>query len=142
MGAPVSLGGVMHMRLMNIFFMATLISTGSVPAFADRVEGVWKSNPDRNGLVVHVRTRPCGTAVCGMVERAKDSRGYDKRSDAVGKRLFWDLVEQPDGSYEGKYWEPRRNLTLDTRVRVDGDALRLEACDDSGCRDMTMTRLK
>ena len=130
------------MRLMTTMIAAAVLSSGGSVALADKVEGVWKSDPDRNGLVVHVRTRPCGSAVCGMVERAKDRRGYDKRSNAVGKRLLWDLVEQPDGSYRGKYWEPRRDRTLDTRVRVEGDALRLEACDDSGCRDVVMTRVK
>lgn len=64
----------------------------SGPVGADVVEGVWKSAPDRNGLVVHVRAKPCRSALCGTVERAKDRRGYDTRSTAVGKRVFWDMV--------------------------------------------------
>jgi len=33
-----------------------------------------------NGLVVHVRAKPCGARAVWAVERAKDRRGYDKRS--------------------------------------------------------------
>ena len=56
--------------------------------------------------------------------------------------MFWDLQEQPDGTYVGKYWEPYRGRTLDTRIKVQGNDLQLETCDENGCENVIWTRLK
>ncbi len=114
----------------------------SIPAQADVVEGVWKSAPDINGLVVHVRAKPCGLAVCGVVERAKDRRGYDKRSSSVGRRVFWDMVQQPDGTYVGALLEPSATQIQQAKMRVDGNAMRLVKCQDNACKEMIWTRLR
>jgi len=112
------------------------------PSSADVVEGVWKSPPDRNGLVVHVRAKPCGSALCGTVERAKDRRGYDTRSTAVGKRVFWDMVQQPDGSYVGTLLEPSASEKFRAEMRVEGNAMRLSKCGDATCKELIWTRLR
>lgn len=122
---------------------ASLISAGfSAPVFADVVEGVWKSPPDRNGLVVHVRAKSCGSALCGVVERAKDRRGYDKRSTAVGKRVFWDMRQQPDGSYVGTLLEPSATQRTTATMLVEGNAMRLQKCDADICKELVWTRLR
>ena len=59
------------MFLTKYIFYAAIFAASSTTVFADVVEGVWKSAPDVNGLVVHVRAKPCGPALCGTVERAK-----------------------------------------------------------------------
>jgi len=103
------------MFLTKYIFYAAIFAASSTTVFADVVEGVWKSAPDVNGLVVHVRAKPCGPALCGTVERAKDRRGYDKRSTAVGKRVFWDMKPQPDGSYVGTLLEPSASKNIRRR---------------------------
>ena len=112
------------------------------PVSADVVEGVWKSPPDRNGLVVHVRAKPCGSALCGTVERAKDRRGYDTRSTAVGRRVFWDMVQQPDGSYVGTLLEPSASEKYRAEMHVEGNAMRLLKCQAETCKELIWTRLR
>ncbi|MFD2738947.1 DUF2147 domain-containing protein [Sulfitobacter aestuarii] len=132
------------MHLLRILIGLAFITALPISATAQEAmaHGVWKSTPDRNGLVVHVRTKPCGAALCGTVERAKDRRGYDKRSSAVGRKIIWDMKPASDGVYRGKLWERDRNRTLDARLSVEGNALRLQQCDDNGCKDVIWTRLR
>jgi len=132
----------MQMIIKKSITFATLLFGLSAPLCADVVEGVWKSAPDINGLVVHVRAKPCGSALCGVVERAKDRRGYDKRSSAVGKRVFWDMIKQPDGSYAGTLLEPSAHQTEAATMLVQGNALHLQKCEDASCDVVIWTRLR
>ena len=130
------------MILKKCILASALIVGTSPPVFADMVEGVWKSAPDINGLVVHVRAKQCGPALCGIVERAKDRRGYDKKSTAVGKRVFWDMVQQPDGTYAGNLLEPSGSKRKQATMLVDGNAMRLVKCSGMDCDEVTWTRLQ
>ena len=126
----------------KLIILSACIAGFVTPVSADVVEGVWKSAPDLNGLVVHVRAKPCGDALCGTVERAKDRRGYDTRSTAVGKRVFWDMVRQPDGSYVGTLLEPSASQVHTATMLVDGNALHLQKCKGASCDEVVWTRLR
>ncbi len=130
------------MILKKCILLSAVLMGVSAPVFADVAEGVWKSAPDINGLVVHVRAKPCGQALCGVVERAKDRRGYDKKSTAVGKRVFWDMVRQADGSYEGTLIEPSGYTRKQTTMLVDGNAMHLVKCAENSCNEVVWTRLR
>ncbi|MGJ8617379.1 MAG: DUF2147 domain-containing protein [Sulfitobacter sp.] len=131
------------MSKFTTFAIITVLSVGAASlARADVPLGLWKSSPDATGLVVHVRTKPCGRALCGRIERAKDRRGYDTPSTAVGRKMLWDMTAQPDGSYAGKIWEPVKNRMLTARMQVEGNTMRLHNCDDAACQDVVWTRLR
>lgn len=130
------------MSFCKISILSAFLVSGAAVAQADVPLGLWKSAPDRSGLVVHVRTKPCGDALCGRVERTKDRRGYDTPSSFVGRKIVWDMVPQGDGSYSGRLWEPARNRMLDTRMQVQGNRMKLHACDGDSCRDEVWTRLR
>lgn len=125
-------------RLCPVVF---LISSAA-PVFADWPVGLWQSTPDRSGRVVHVRTKPCGAAICGRVERAKDRFGYDTPSRIVGRRMLMDMHEQADGSYLGRLWEPDQNRILTARMRVQGNTMLFHNCDDTRCEDVVWTRVR
>ena len=124
------------------FIIIAVLSAGAGMARADVPLGLWKSAPDASGLVVHVRTKPCGSALCGRVERAKDRRGYDTPSTFVGRKMLWDMKAQPDGSYEGKIWEPAGNRMLGTKMQVQGNRMQFRSCDEAICQDEVWTRLR
>tara|TARA_R100001369_G_scaffold19742_8_gene35992 strand:+ start:775 stop:1167 length:393 start_codon:yes stop_codon:yes gene_type:complete len=130
------------MFLLKYIYCAAIFAVSSTTVFADVVEGVWKSTPDVNGLVVHVRAKPCGPALCGTVERAKDRRGYDTRSTAVGKRVFWDMKPQPDGSYVGTLLGTSASEMRKATMLVHGNAMRLQTCIGDACNEMIWTRLR
>tara|TARA_R110002049_G_scaffold210471_2_gene381349 strand:- start:4996 stop:5388 length:393 start_codon:yes stop_codon:yes gene_type:complete len=130
------------MLLFKSILLAVVVTGVSAPVFSDVVEGVWRSKPDQNGLVIHVRAKPCGTAMCGTVERAKDRYGYEKRSTAVGKRVFWDMKPQADGSYVGTFLEPSASKKQIATMLVNGNAMKLQKCADGQCDEMVWTRLR
>jgi hypothetical protein len=99
--------------------------------------GVWQTEPDSLGVVLLVRTRACGSALCARVQRAKNRAGYDAPSDAVGQKVFWAMKPQPDGSFFGEYRDARAQRFLQSRVEVFGRKLRLRACDKTACRETT-----
>lgn len=104
--------------------------------------GLWQTPPNQIGVSLWVRTRACGRSLCARVERAKNRRGFDAPSNAVGQQLMWTMRPLPDGAFYGEYRDTAANRYLESRVTVVGKELRLEACDDSGCKDIVWVRVK
>jgi len=132
----------MRMRFLKSVVGIGLLAAFAAPAGADVPLGLWQSTPDRSGLVVHVRTKPCGSAVCGQIERAKDRRGYDKPSTAVGRPILIDMKPDADGIYVGQLWETDSNRLKNARMQVNGNVMRLENCDGAACKKVVWTRLR
>ncbi|KIN64042.1 hypothetical protein Z946_2927 [Sulfitobacter noctilucicola] len=130
------------MTLYKFIVPAVLAAGLCTPLHADVPLGLWESKPDRRGVVVHVRTKPCGQSICGRIERAKDRRGYDTPSNALGRRMLMDMQAQSDGSYSGKIWEPSRNRIISSLMRVQGNRMELHNCDGDACEDVVWTRLR
>lgn len=126
-------------RKLAVTSFLTLIAPS---AQADLPIGLWQSNPDPRGVVMHVRTKPCGPAICGRVERAKNLQGYDTPSQALGRAMLQRMELQEDGSYAGKIWEPVQNRLLSTRMRVQGNRMQLHNCDAQACIDVVWTRVR
>ncbi|KIN60487.1 hypothetical protein Z945_1460 [Sulfitobacter noctilucae] len=130
------------MKLCKFLFSIVFSTMAAAPLRADLAVGLWQSQPDATGLVVHVRTKNCGSAICGRIERAKDLRGYDTPSSVVGRRMIMGMLAQEDGSYAGQIWEPQRNKLLTARMQVQGNVMRLRNCDESACQDIVWQRLR
>ena len=124
-----------------LVFLCFSVSLAS-PVAADWPLGLWQSAPDRTGLVVQVRTKPCGQALCGRIERAKDRFGYDTPSSVVGRRMLLKMEEQADGSYLGRIWQPAGNRVLSARMQVSGNEMRLENCDGAVCETAVWRRVR
>jgi uncharacterized protein (DUF2147 family) len=131
-------------RILSAVALASVLALPSMPLAAEpeAAYGLWKSVPDASGLVVYVRTRACGPMLCAKVERAKDRRGYDTPSSAVGRKLLWDAVPQPDGSWRGRYQDMGGSRVSPVRLEVSGDKLRLRNCEGQECEDIVWTRLR
>lgn len=127
------------------FWIATGAATGAHAQDGGMIEvprGLWETPVDLQGVKFHVRTRPCGRALCGRVERAKNRRGFDTPSNAVGQKVLWEMQPQPDGSFFGEIRDSRANRLLNSRVQLVGNRLRIRACDDSACVDSEWKRLR
>jgi uncharacterized protein (DUF2147 family) len=141
------LGGYVMAKIYHWFFAATFAclctsawaeSEGS----AEVPRGLWHATADAQGISFHVRTRRCSRALCGRVERVKNRRGFDAPSNAVGQKVLWELRPQADGSFLGEYRDNSGKAWPETRVEVQGNALRLRICGAEGCRDETWKRLR
>jgi uncharacterized protein (DUF2147 family) len=147
LSAPFLLGEKLNMSLCKLIAVSALamMSGGAALAQNAQVEvplGLWKSEPDRLGVVLNVRTKPCGRAMCGRVERVKDRRGYDTPSTMVGQKILWDMKPQPDGSFLGKMIDTRGIWHPETRIEERAGKLQVRACGEEGCRDMVWKRLR
>lgn len=113
-------------------------------AFADPVEGIWKTKPDDNGNFGHVKVAACGSAFCGKLIKAFDGSGAEIASDNIGKNIIWDMVAYPDGLYDdGQVWSPDRDKTYNSDMTLAGDKLAVRGCVMGICRDGgTWTRVK
>ncbi len=113
-------------------------------AFADPVEGVWKTKPDDNGNFGHIDVKPCGPAFCGTLITAFDGSGTAIESPNVGKQIIWDMVAYGDGAYDdGQVWSPDRDKTYNSEMQLTGDSLAVKGCVLGICRDGgTWTRVK
>jgi uncharacterized protein (DUF2147 family) len=127
-------------RFFSIAVLAMVCGWGT--ARADVPIGLWQSNPDARGIVFHVRTRSCGSAICGQVERVKDRRGYDTPSQVVGHRVLVDLMRDDDGTFTGLVWEPTSNRMLRARMTMTGNLMRFENCSEDTCRKATWRRVR
>ena len=133
-------------RPAKAFVLAVLMILGA-PAGAEGEgpgevpRGLWKTPPDGLGVVLLVRTRACGPALCGRVERALNRGGYDAPSSAVGAKVLQGLRPQPDGSFLGTYAAPGA-FPHPARAILRGRDLRLEACRDNVCSTEVWSRIR
>ena len=124
--------------------LAAAMLFAATAAFADPVEGVWKTKPDDNGNFGYVKVAACGPAFCGRLIKSFDSTGAEMKSDNVGKNIIWDMVAYPDGLYDdGQVWSPDRDKTYNSDMTLTGDKLSVRGCVLGICRDGgTWTRVK
>lgn len=109
---------------------------GAGAAFADPVEGTWKTKPDDNGNFGYVKVTACGAAFCGKLVKAFDGSGKEIDSPNIGKAIIWDMVAYPDGLYDdGQIWSPDRDKTYNSDMQLDGDSLSVRGCVLGICRD-------
>ena len=114
-------------------------------AFADPVEGMWKTKPDDNGNFGHVQIAPCGAKFCGDLVKAFDGSGAQIESPNVGKQILWDMSATGDGIYGGgKVWAPDRDKTYKSKMKLSGSTLAVSGCVLGGaiCRDSNWARVK
>ena len=124
--------------------LAAAMLFAATAAFADPVEGVWKTKPDDNGNFGYVKVAACGPAFCGRLIKSFDSTGAEMKSDNIGKNIIWDMVAYPDGLYDdGQVWSPDRDKTYNSDMTLTGDKLAVRGCVLGICRDGgTWTRVK
>jgi uncharacterized protein (DUF2147 family) len=129
---------------MKTFALATAFALLGAAAFADPVEGTWKTKPDDNGNYGHIKVTTCGAAICGTLVTAFDSAGKKIDSPNVGRQIIWDMVPQGDGFYDdGKVYSPDRDKTYNSEMQLSGNSLAVKGCVLGICRDGgTWTRVK
>ena len=129
---------------MKKLVLATILVFGAGAAWADPVEGTWKTKPDDNGNFGHVLVKPCGPAFCGTLVKAFDGSGKEIDSPNVGKKIIWDMVAYPDGLYDdGQIWSPDRDKTYNSDMQLTGNKLAVRGCVLGICRDGgTWTRVE
>lgn len=126
---------------MKAFGVAAALCLVAGAAFADPVEGVWKTQVD-DGSYAHVTIAPCGAAFCGVISRTfKDGAEY--QSENLGKQIVIDMVAQRDGTYDGKVWRPSNDKIYVGGIELNGNSMKLAGCVAGGliCKKQTWGRV-
>lgn len=84
------------------------------------LDGVWMRD-DGNA---RVKIASCGDKICATNLWIGDS----SKGEAPGDRLVMDIARQPDGSYSGTAYDPKRDSTYSLTVTVRQGELTTRGC--------------
>ena len=104
-------------------------------AFADPLEGNWRTPTDDNGNSGIVQVAPCGAALCGTLIQSFDSSGAQMASANIGRQIIFDTISSGGGEYRGRVWSPDRDKTYNSRLQLNGNTLSVSGCVLGICRD-------
>jgi uncharacterized protein (DUF2147 family) len=124
--------------MLRLFALAFLLPAA---AFAQSVQGVWRTEPGDTGAYLHVRIAPCaggdGT-LCGEIIEAVGSA----RSDLAGRTIISNMAPDGAGRWSGgTIWAPDDDRTYRSRMQLTSAGLKVEGCVAIICRGPTWTRL-
>ena len=117
---------------------AAAMAFAPTAASAQALEGKW-TNPKRNVVVYVAR---CGEAYCGIVSWASDKNR--QKGTEPGTRVLSDLRPRGDGTYRGRAYEPKRNISGSATVRQVGpNVMVVKGCAVAGlfCKEQRWTRV-
>lgn len=129
-----------------------LLLTVAMPLQAQSsIAGRWAT--ENNRAIVNIQ--PCGNAICGRVERilvdepgaadARDRRNPDpslRNRRIVGSRILWGFTRDGTTYRGGQLYDPESGRTVDGRLALSGNTLRVTGCVLGGtiCRTQNWTR--
>ncbi|MDB4558686.1 DUF2147 domain-containing protein [Amylibacter sp.] len=124
-----------------LVILSTMLSF-ALPAAADPVIGLWKTEPDRKNLTSHIQIRQCGANLCGKIVKAFDPTGKEVKTKNVGKELFWNVQPVGNGIYkDGTVIVPLLNVKAKADMQLIGRKLKVTGCKGVVCDGQTWTRL-
>ncbi|MCR9087533.1 MAG: DUF2147 domain-containing protein [Rhodobacteraceae bacterium] len=125
------------------FALALVFAGAASAAHTDPVYGLWQTQPGDDGAYGQVEIAACGPAICGTLVRGFDAEGRQGSSDAIGRKIVWDMTPQGGGSYGGgKIWAPDRDKTYSSKMTLDGTRLKVSGCVAVLCRSQVWTRVQ
>lgn len=128
---------------MKMYLVAAGLIALAGEAFADPVEGMWKTAPDDNGNWGYIQVAPCADKICGTLVKSFNPDGSVYDSPNIGKLIIWDMVPNGEGAYKGQIWSPDADKVYKSKMTLAGDSLAVEGCVLFICRDGgTWVRLK
>ncbi len=130
----------------STFAAAATMAIMATGAWADPVDGLWKTQPGETGGYLHVSIGSCGSAVCGTIDTAFDKDGNENLSyEHLGKQIIWDMIPDGASAYgDGKIWAPDSNKTYSSKMSLSGNDLTVKGCVAGGliCRGQVWTRIR
>jgi uncharacterized protein (DUF2147 family) len=104
-------------RLLLALALAALSARG---AAASGLDGTWLRD-DGNA---RVRIAPCGDKICATNLWIGDT----SKGEAAGDKLVMTLARQPDGTFSGNAYDPKRDWTYSMTITATPGALTTRGC--------------
>jgi uncharacterized protein (DUF2147 family) len=128
---------------MRMLLVVALASAGlALPAAADPVFGLWRSEPDARGVVSMIQLVDCDDRICGRLVATYDAQGRPLDSPHIGRAFIWGMEPHGSGRYlAGRQWLPERDQDYPARMNLAGDRLTVTHCSVVVvCRDRVWSR--
>ncbi|MCY6380794.1 DUF2147 domain-containing protein [Hoeflea prorocentri] len=129
---------------MKRFVSTVLILVFASAASAADINGVWQTQPAKDGNYLQVTIEPCAANLCGIISGAftSDHKSVSGYKD-IGKQMIWDMKPNGPGKWDGgKIWSPENDVTADGKLELDGEKLEVSGCKGPICRSQDWTRVK
>jgi uncharacterized protein (DUF2147 family) len=104
-------------RLLLALALAAIAIEG---AAASDIDGTWLRD-DGNA---RVRIAPCGDKICATNLWIGDT----SKGEAAGDKLVMTLARQPDGTFSGNAYDPKRDWTYSMTITATPGALTTRGC--------------
>ncbi|MEN5081683.1 DUF2147 domain-containing protein [Bosea sp. TWI1241] len=119
-----------RLSVVSALALAVAAATG---AAANEIDGTWLRD-DGNA---RVRIAPCGDKICATNLWIGDT----SKGEAPGDRLVMTLEKQPDGSFSGTAYDPKRERSYAMTITAKPGALVTRGCILGRliCRDVNWT---
>ncbi len=113
---------------MKLAMLATaLLIQSSTPTLADPIYGLWKTNTE-NGEYAYIKIAPCGTSICGHINRTFSDQG-EISSPLLGKKIVWGLKADQSGNYSGgKIWRRSNQKIYSLKMSLTKHTLKIKGC--------------
>ncbi len=129
---------------MRKFILAALSVIAPVAMAGSSVDGTWKTAVSDNGGYLLVTIGSCeknADLTCGTITKAFSATGPDPGYKNLGKLMVWDMKSQDGTSFSnGKIWDPEKDKTYSSKMKLDGDELDVKGCIAFVCSGQTWTR--
>ncbi len=103
-----------------LLLAAAIPSLSAANAAATDLDGTWLRD-DGNA---RVRIAPCGDKICATNLWIGDA----SNGEAAGDKLIMTLARQPDGTFSGNAYDPKRNWTYAMTVKTAPGTLTTRGC--------------
>lgn len=104
----------------RLLFAVAVSALTAGPAAASELSGTWLRD-DGNA---RVRIAPCGDKTCATNLWIGDT----SKGEEVGDRLVMTLARQPDGTFTGSAFDPKRDRTFSMTITAKTGALVTRGC--------------
>ena len=130
---------------MFLWLVAVLIAAPlAASADAERVLGIWKTQPNDEGSYLHVEIHACENKLCGTILNAfRKGDELIEDYENKGKKMIWDMslksgTDLPSWG-KGRIWAPDNDNTYKSGMVLNGGTLKVTGCIPIGwpCRTQT-----
>ncbi|MGO4173491.1 DUF2147 domain-containing protein [Bosea sp. TAF32] len=104
----------------RLLLALALVSSSAAGAAAADLDGTWLRD-DGNA---RVRIAPCGDKICATNLWIGDT----SKGEAAGDKLIMTLARQPDGTFSGNAYDPKRDWNYSMTITATAGALTTRGC--------------
>ncbi len=121
----------------------SLVAVSTPAAASSPFEGRW-ANPKKSMII---QVAPCGPAYCGTVvwatEKAKANARKGGTMNLIGTRLITGVKPTGKGTFKGRGFVPKQNITAPATIRVAGpNTMMVKGCAlGLICKEQRWTRV-